>query len=120
MDISALLKKNIKIVVALVIGMVALPLAYSVVCFALSSGTQSARPFIEVPTGACVREAKWMRFNHWHVLYEARDEAMRQGVEPGVTFKECRRCHTSRERFCDKCHDVVNFNPDCFGCHYYP
>ena len=37
-----------------------------------------------------------------------------------ITFHECTKCHTSRVRFCNRCHEAVNLYPDCFGCHYYP
>jgi len=37
-----------------------------------------------------------------------------------VTFDRCWECNVSRTRFCDRCHEVVNLEPDCFDCHYYP
>ncbi|MHC4777971.1 MAG: hypothetical protein ACYTFG_05255 [Planctomycetota bacterium] len=123
MNINEVIRKNIKLIVAVTVVVIVLPLCYSVVAFALSKGTQSSTPFLELPdakNGKCILDARTMRFTHWHVLYEARDEAMREGKEPKVTFKKCAGCHTSREKFCDKCHNVVNFYPDCFGCHYYP
>ncbi|MHC4663299.1 MAG: hypothetical protein ACYS8W_16685 [Planctomycetota bacterium] len=118
---------NGKVVIAIVVLIVVilLPLGYSAVCFALSKGTQSANvseSFLEQPKdkGECVRDKKYMRYNHWVVLYEMRDMAMRQGKKPQHNLKDCYGCHTSRTNFCDKCHNVVNFNPDCFGCHYFP
>ena len=44
----------------------------------------------------------------------------RFGIRSEVTLEHCGRCHTSRERFCDRCHDAASVKLDCFGCHYYP
>jgi hypothetical protein len=69
------------------------------------------------------RDASYMRYHHWEVLTQVRDDVMRHG-ERGVIgldgLNRCRECHTSRVRFCNHCHDAVNLYPECFGCHYYP
>ena len=32
----------------------------------------------------------------------------------------CKDYHTSREEFCNQCHNASSVYPDCYGCHYYP
>ena len=61
-----------------------------------------------------------MRFRHMDLLKRVRDEVVREGKEGAVELDGCSECHTSRERFCNRCHDKVNLNPDCFRCHHYP
>jgi hypothetical protein len=66
------------------------------------------------------KDTMYMRFHHMDFLKEVRDEVLRNGVRGEIGLDRCKDCHTSRERFCDRCHDKVNLTPDCFGCHYYP
>jgi hypothetical protein len=99
------------------------PLAYSVGAFLFSQGAQKSQPFLEKPAAKykkCVRDTTYMRFHHMDLLKEIRDESVREGKAEKITLENCRECHTSRERFCNQCHNAVNLNLDCFGCHYYP
>ncbi|MFC2085001.1 cytochrome C, partial [Bacteroidota bacterium] len=68
----------------------------------------------------CVRETEYMRHHHWELLRTIREEVVRYGKRGEINLKKCQECHTSRERFCNKCHDAVSMKPDCYGCHYYP
>ena len=82
-----------------------------------------AAPFLEFPAErdeGCVRDSAYMRFHHWELLREVRDQAMRHGVRGEISLDRCRTCHASRERLCNRCHEAVSLEPDCFGCHYYP
>jgi hypothetical protein len=54
------------------------------------------------------------------LLKKVREESVRDGVRGEIRLNDCRRCHTSREKFCDKCHKVAGLQLDCFGCHHYP
>ena len=69
-------------------------------------------------------ESLYMRFHHMDVLKKIRDETMREGSRSDIGLNNCTntcgKCHTSRARFCDRCHDAVNLHPNCFHCHYYP
>ena len=47
-------------------------------------------------------------------------QVVRYGIRGEIGLKKCKECHTSRERFCTKCHEAVSLTPDCYGCHYYP
>jgi hypothetical protein len=100
-----------------------LPFAYSLVAYVAGADTAAARPFLEKPDPKyrnCVRETTYMRFHHWELLKTVREEVVRQGKPSETGLKQCKNCHTSRERFCNQCHNAVTLNPDCFGCHYYP
>ena len=61
-----------------------------------------------------------MRRHHWELLRGVREEIVRYGKRGEIGLDRCRECHTSRERFCNVCHDAVSLTPDCFDCHYYP
>ncbi len=121
------------IVVAIPILAVLLPLGYSVFAAMLTPRELVERGFLERPDPVhtnCVLDSKYMRLHHWEKLTAAREEVVRFGnrelVQKGggregiVLLGECQRCHTSRERFCDRCHEAVNLYPECWGCHYYP
>ena len=130
---------NAKTIVTLAVVIILFPLGYSIVSSVFSMGAQSSEPFLQKvdPQVAlqkvgpeladkCVLETKYPecdpRYYHMDVLKQVRDDAMRDGKRGGVSFNDCRGCHTSREQFCDRCHDAVNLNLDrsCFRCHYYP
>jgi hypothetical protein len=53
-------------------------------------------------------------------LKEIREEYVRYGIREAEGITSCKNCHTSRERFCDRCHNIADLTIDCFGCHYYP
>ena len=72
-----------------------------------------------------LRDSRYMRFHHMGILRDVR-EAVREGIRGEMTLNDCWECHanaehgTSRERFCDRCHDAVNLQLNCFGCHHDP
>jgi hypothetical protein len=78
----------------------------------------------------CVEDKAFMRANHMKLLNVWRDEAVREGkrvytAKDGRTFEKsltgsCIRCHSSKEQFCDRCHNYVGANPSCFDCHIVP
>jgi len=109
------------IIAALVLVLV--PLACSTVSQVIPKRTEPSAVFLERPDPKyknCVRDAVYMRFHHWELLRGIREEVVRYGVRGDISLSKCRECHTSRERFCDRCHNAVSLTPDCFGCHYYP
>uniref|UniRef100_A0A1S7LDK7 Putative triheme c-type cytochrome DsrJ [dsrJ] n=1 Tax=Magnetococcus massalia (strain MO-1) TaxID=451514 RepID=A0A1S7LDK7_MAGMO len=70
---------------------------------------------------ACIRDTAWMARNHMKLLKHKRDDTVREGMRmPAESILECKTCHTSREQFCDQCHNYVGVKPDCFTCHIYP
>jgi len=113
----------IKVLVVLAAVVILLPLTYSLVTYVFAGGSVDSEPFLEPPEARfkyCVKDAEWMRFHHWELLKEIRNDVVRDGNVGETTFDDCRACHPNREQFCNKCHDAVNARPDCFGCHYYP
>ena len=116
-----------KTVVAVSVLIILFPLGYSVVSSVFSQSTQGSRPFLEKPDekhgNECVLETEYgldARFHHMDLLKQLRDDAVRDGKRGGIGFNKCRECHTSRERFCNQCHNAVNLHLDCYRCHYYP
>jgi len=111
-------------VLALILVLVVLcPLGYSIVRGVFASEPEPGQVFLERPDPkheACVRETEYMRYHHWELLRSVREEVVRYGVRGEVGLSRCRDCHTSRERFCNQCHNAVSLTPDCFDCHYYP
>ena len=112
------------IVLALFLALIILiPLGYSVVSYVFAQNNQTAEPFLEMPDPQytdCIKDTEYMRYHHWELLRKTREEIVRYGIRGDVGLKKCGECHTSRERFCQKCHDAVSMKPDCYGCHYYP
>jgi hypothetical protein len=119
--LSGLFIKNNRIAVIVFIVVILAPFGYSLMRPVLTRGSSRDDVFIELPDGGeCVRETQYMRFYHMDLLKEVREDVIRRGVRGDVTFTGCRECHTYRGQFCNKCHEAVTLNVDCFGCHYYP
>ena len=115
--------KTAAIVVPLVL--ILLPVGYSVAAAVISPGAGDPTPFLEMPDAeheTCIDgiRADEMRYRHMDKLKRMRDRVLREGDRTGPSFEDCKTCHKSRERFCNRCHDRVNLTPDCFGCHDYP
>ena len=99
------------------------PFGYSVISHVFARDIDNERPFFERPDAKyenCIKDTTYMRYHHWELLRTVREEIVRYGIRGDVGLKKCQECHTSRERFCNKCHDAVSLTPDCFGCNYYP
>lgn len=126
------------LIVVIPVVLVLIPIGYSAVAWAVSLGADDSEPFLAMPSGEiqeCVRETEWMRFNHWTLLKEKRDEAMRTAgvygdiglgrlIDPTRVVHEgervyCSDCHTSRQEFCYQCHSSANVMLDCYRCHEY-
>ncbi len=77
--------------------------------------------------GQCVKDPKWMRKNHMHVLMHQRDETVHKGIrEKEFSLKNCIDCHAStrddsvigrEDSFCEGCHLYEAVTIDCFECH---
>ena len=123
MTIDSLFNSKSRGIVAMAALLIILcPVGFSLVAGVLSGGS-GEEPFLEMPDAKherCVRDTVFMRFNHMYLLMDIRDNAMREGIRGEIGLYSCRECHTSREKFCDRCHDAVNLYPGCFECHYYP
>lgn len=114
-------RKHIFAVVIPVV-IILLPFGYSIFS-AVFAGAPGPKPFLDRPDAqyeSCVRDTEYMRFHHWELLKELRDETIRNRKRMDITVADCRKCHDNRAGFCNRCHDAVNLKPDCWGCHYYP
>jgi len=124
MSIKKALNENKKaFAIILPVLIILFPFGYSILNYVFAHGKQGTQPFIEMPDERyknCVRETAYMRFHHWELLNEIREEVVREGKRGEIGLDKCRECHPNRERFCNQCHNAVSLKPDCFGCHYYP
>lgn len=78
----------------------------------------------------CVKPLAEIKSSHMVLLNEWRDEVIREGkrekVEAGGKLYEkslqngCMVCHTSKEKFCDTCHQYASVYPYCWDCHVEP
>ncbi|MBU0518389.1 hypothetical protein KKA00_10325 [bacterium] len=124
MDIKEIFARNTSFITVLILALIILlPIGYSVITYGFTANEQNDKPFLEMPDPKykkCVRETEYMRYHHWELLRGIREEVVRYGKREDIDLNKCRECHTSRERFCNKCHDATSLKPDCFHCHYYP
>lgn len=124
MDINNIFGRNTGAVSAIIlILLIVLPVVYSAVSHVFAGGAPDEEPFLQMPDPMyknCVEETEYMRYHHWELLRGLREEVVRYGKRGDVGLHMCKDCHTSREQFCNKCHDATSLKPDCFGCHYYP
>ena len=87
-----------------------------------ASGLSGKAPELVLPkSGKCIKEAGWMRDNHMKLLMQTRDDVVRRGIrKANHGIQGCRSCHVNRDEFCDRCHNYVGIEPECWSCHYYP
>jgi hypothetical protein len=120
---TALQNKRLGVIVAILIVVMLLPFGFSSVRFAFARRDPMPDVFLEMPAAEftdCVEDTEYMRFRHMDLLKQIREEFIRDGIRGNVSLTKCRDCHTSRERFCNRCHEAASVVLDCFGCHYYP
>lgn len=112
-----------RLAIVILVVIVIVPFAYSTVAHVLAQGQPETEPFlapVDPQHENCVKDSTWMRYHHWELLRGIREEVVRYGKRGEVSLNTCQECHTSREQFCNRCHDATSLTPDCFGCHYYP
>ncbi len=98
-----------------------------------ASGKAEYVPDLVYPAEAteCVKSTEYMRASHMDLLDEWRDEVVREGdrifvAANGVAYDKslvntCMDCHTSKEDFCDRCHNYMAVGtPLCWECHVAP
>ena len=107
--------------------------AFSIVAYNQSPFGDNKAPNPEKPKGytACVKATDYMESSHMVILNEWRDEVIREGKRETLTTAEgitvekslqngCMKCHTSKAKFCDRCHTYANVAPYCWDCHLPP
>ncbi|BAU22986.1 cytochrome C [Caldimicrobium thiodismutans] len=100
--------------------------------FWLNLGKVSALPKPELPKDEkkCIEDVQYMKAYHMKLLDKWRKEKVREGNinyinNEGKIYKmslqrTCMKCHTSKEKFCDRCHTTLVTHPDCWDCHIAP
>jgi len=97
-------------------------------------GDAGVAPVPEKAVGAteCVQPAQYMRTTHMQLLNNWRDDVVRYNgnrfatTEHGTQYerslqKGCMKCHASKKKFCDKCHEYAAVKgPYCWDCHIAP
>lgn len=83
-----------------------------------------------LPVRQCIAPIAEMKTRHMQILDEWRTEVVRNGrrtftTSDGRRFEmsltgTCMKCHSSKERFCDRCHDYAAVKPKCWDCHNVP
>ena len=109
---------------AVFLALVTLPIWYQA---ARGAETKPPKLAIVADSEECVAPSQYMRVLHMDLLNVWRDEAVRDGdrIYVGLGGKEyekslagtCMSCHSSKEEFCDRCHDYVGAEPYCWDCH---
>jgi predicted CXXCH cytochrome family protein len=77
-----------------------------------------------------VRPKDFMRRNHMELIKHQRDLTVRQGIRAtSDSLAACIACHVKHDaagkpipvnaegQFCNRCHEYLAVQPDCFGCH---
>lgn len=114
-------KSNGAAAVTVFLFILAFPLFYNLVSVGVFGASSAAPEIVEPEKGECVRGEEWMRHNHMLFLLHERDEVVREGVRTADHgIQGCRRCHSERDKFCDRCHGYVGVEPECWNCHNYP
>ncbi len=100
--------------------------------FWLNFGKVEALPKPELPKDEkkCVEDTEYMKAYHMKFLDQWRKQKVREGKvnyinSEGKIYKmslqrTCMKCHTSKEKFCDRCHNNLVVKPDCWKCHIAP
>lgn len=83
-----------------------------------------------LPARDCIAPTDEMKTRHMQILDEWRTEVVRNGrrtfeTPDGRRFEmsltgTCMKCHSNKERFCDRCHDYAAVKPKCWDCHNVP
>lgn len=93
-----------------------------------------AQPNLELPkeSARCVEAKEYMRASHMDLLNRWRDAVVRDGQRVYTASSGERhdmslsrtcmsmQCHSSREKFCQRCHEYSNVEPSCWQCHVTP
>ncbi len=66
-----------------------IPVGYSVIGGVNPRGTTVAEPFLERPAAVydtCVKDTEYMRWHHWELLRQVREEIVRYGERGGRRY----------------------------------
>jgi len=110
-----------------------LALVTSPMWYNMASGKADFKPDPKIITTAkeCVMPTDYMEAKHMDLLFEWRDEVVRQGIRTHIApdgkeynmslTKTCLDCHSNKSEFCDACHNYSAVGqPNCWDCHVVP
>ena len=111
------------------LGLITLPFTYNV-----AAGKSAKGPDLVLPEQEkqCVAPLDYMKSSHMKLLLTWRDDLVRKNIRSFTAFDgksytislsgTClTQCHTSKEDFCDRCHNYVGVQgPYCMDCHIDP
>jgi len=95
-------------------------------------GRAADKPKPELPKNQkqCVLDTEYMRTSHMQLLDQWRNSVVRDNNrlflgKDGRVYNmsltnECFRCHQSKTKFCDQCHNYLAVSPYCWECHLTP
>lgn len=96
------------------------------------TGKAAYVPQLKIGTDArqCVENTSYMKSNHSDLLNKWKESVMREGIRvhkagDGKLYVisltgTCLNCHSSKAKFCDRCHDYAGAKPQCWDCHIVP
>ncbi len=93
----------------------------------------AAKPDLVVGTQEkkCLLPTEEMRASHMQLLESWRDQVVREGkttymapdqkqYDMNLTGTCLEKCHTEKDKFCDRCHTYAQVQPSCWDCHTAP
>jgi hypothetical protein len=95
-------------------------------------GKAATPPELQLPATEkeCIEPKGFMRAKHMELVDLWRTEVVRNGkrIYVGASGRmydmslqnTCMSCHSSKSKFCDKCHNYVAVAPNCWNCHIEP
>jgi hypothetical protein len=107
----------------------------------MGKGTHAPEPKTDTPAiqewekvngkKECVESKEFMRTDHMQLLNNWRDSVVRdynRGYISKTSNKRfnmslqngCMKCHSSKKKFCDECHNYMAVKPYCWDCHIQP
>ncbi len=110
---------------AIFVGLVLFPFMYN-----MGGAAPAPKPELPKQAKACVRSASFMKAEHMQLLDQWRNMVVRDhqryykapdGKKVLASLQNnCLKCHTSKAKFCDQCHNYVGVKPYCWDCHLAP
>jgi hypothetical protein len=91
---------------------------------------QVPKPQLPKDQKQCVEDTAYMRTSHMQLLNQWRNSVVRDHNRVFVNARgkrfemslsnTCLKCHSSKTKFCDQCHNYLAVKPYCWDCHLTP
>jgi len=98
--------------------------------FGMGKAAPMPKPEILDKAKKCVESREYMRAVHMYLLNVWRDQALRdanriwvneRGEKVNISLQNtCMKCHSNKDKFCDRCHEYAEVKPNCWDCHFVP